>query len=110
MKKLILIVTVFSLFLSGCTGVKSTSSGLENEAFLEFIGDPDNYKNGVDVVINDNPNFTANVYKDHKKRPKGIVYAIPTGKHLISISYENNVIYKKQIFVSAQETKKIMLP
>jgi hypothetical protein len=26
------------------------------------------------------------------------------------VFYNNNVIFKKQIFVSAQETKKIMLP
>lgn len=110
MKKLILILSLLALSFSGCTGIKSTSSGLENEAFLEFIGDPDSYKNGVDVSIDDNSNFTANVNKDHKKRPKGTVYAIPTGKHILSVSYGNNVIYKKQIFVSAQETKKIMLP
>jgi hypothetical protein len=29
---------------------------------------------------------------------------------MITVSYNNNVIFKKQIFVSAQETKKIMLP
>jgi hypothetical protein len=29
---------------------------------------------------------------------------------MVTVTYNNNVIFKKQIFVSAQETKKIMLP
>jgi len=38
------------------------------------------------------------------------VYAISTGKHVISVYYNDKVIYQKQIFISAQETKKVLLP
>lgn len=110
MKKIFFVIAICLIFLTGCTGVKTLSTGLENESFLEFIGNPSNYTGGVVVNIDDKSTFTADVNKDHADRPKGKVYAISTGKHTITVSYNNNVIFKKQIFVSAQETKKIMLP
>jgi hypothetical protein len=112
MMKKILFAAITGLFLlSGCTGVRTLSTGLENEAFLEFIGTPSKYFDGVVVVtVDDNNSFLASVKKDHNKRPKGKVYAISTGKHTVSVSYDNQVIYQKQIFISAQETKKIILP
>jgi hypothetical protein len=110
MKNILCIIAIGLILLTSCTGVKTLSTGLENETFLEFIGKPGNYNGGVDVNIDDKTTFKAEVNKDHADRPKGKVYAISTGKHVITVSYNNNVIFKKQIFVSAQETKKIMLP
>jgi len=110
MKKIILAFTIGLMFLTSCTGVKTLSTGLENETYLEFIGKPVDYKGGVDVNIDDKSTFKADVNKDHANRPKGKVYAISTGTHIITVSYNNIVIFKKKIFVSAQETKKIILP
>lgn len=110
MKKIFHVTALGILLLGGCTGVKTSSSGLENEAFLEFVGKPSSYTNGVDVNIDDKTTFKAEVNKDHADRPKGNVYAIATGTHVVTVSYNKNVIFKKQIFVSAQETKKIILP
>ena len=110
MKKILFITAIGLMFLTNCTGVKTLSTGLENESFLEFIGQPSKYIGGIDVILDEKSNFKADVKKDHANRPKGKVYAITTGTHLISVSYNNNIIFKKQIFVSAQETKKIMLP
>jgi len=110
MKKIFFALSIGLLFLSACTGVKTLSTGLENEAFLEFIGTPKNYSGGVDVTIDDNTNFKAEVNKDHADRPKGKVYAISTGTHVVSVSYNSSVIFKKQIFIGAQETKKIIIP
>jgi len=110
MKKTISILAIGLVLLTGCTGVKTVSTGLENESFIEFLGNPTSYSGGVNVVIDDKINFIAEVGNDHASRVKGKIYAIPTGKHIISISYKNNLIVKKQIFVSAQETKKIVLP
>jgi sugar lactone lactonase YvrE len=107
--KLIMTISIGLLILSGCTGVKTLSTGLENESFLEFVGNPNNYSNGVTVTVDGTTTFVASVNKDHADRPKGEVYAISTGKHTITVSYENQVIYSKQIFVSAQETKRILL-
>ena len=110
MKKILFAITIGLIFLTACTGVRTVSTGLENESFLEFIGTPGDYSEGVDVNIDDQSTFKAEVNKDHADRPKGKVYAISTGTHVVTVSYINNVIYKKQIFVSAQETKKIILP
>lgn len=110
MKKILFVIATSLLFITGCTGVKTVTSGLENESFLEFIGNPDSYKGGVDVNIDDKSTFKAEVNKDYANRPKGKVYAISTGTHVVTVTYNNVVIFKKKIFVSAQETKKIMLP
>ena len=110
MKNTIYALAVGLIFLSACTGLKTTTSGLESEAFLEFIGAPSNYNGGVDVNLDDKNTFTAEVNKDHADRPKGKVYAITTGKHSLTVSYKSKVLFKKQIFVSSQETRKIMLP
>lgn len=110
MKKILFIIAIGLTFITGCTGVKTLSTGLENESFLEFIGNSSDYNGGVDVNIDDKTSFKAEVNKDHADRPKGSVYAISTGKHIVTVSFNNNVIFKKQIFISAQETKKIMLP
>lgn len=108
MKKLLLL---FSVILAvGCTGVKTTTSGLENEAFLVFLGTPENYDSGVEVNIDGKTTFSAEVQKKHNDRPKGKVYAISPGQHLVSVSHNNEIIYQKRIFVSTQETKKITLP
>jgi hypothetical protein len=110
MKKIIFSICTVVMFVTSCTGVKSTSTGLENEAFLEFIGTPRKYKGGVDIKLDDKISFKGLVNKDHADRPKGKVYAISTGTHSITVSYNTKVIFKKQIFVSSQETKKIILP
>ena len=119
MKKLIFLFIASLLIFSGCKvgeGTISTSRGLENESFLEFVGTAKNYKGGVDVNIDDKTTFKAKVHNQHegdyfpkKDRFKGEVYAIPTGTHTVTVSYNGNVIYKKQIFVSAQENVKIVL-
>ncbi|MEA3448545.1 MAG: hypothetical protein U9Q98_08890 [Bacteroidota bacterium] len=110
MKKLLIIFTIGLFFLSGCTGVKTVSKGLENKSFIEFIGKPGNYPGGVDVTIDETKNFKAEVHKPGIKRPKGNIYAIATGKHVLTVKYNNEIIYNKQIFVSSQETKQISLP
>jgi len=110
MKKLLYILAIGLLIITGCTGVKTVTKGLENDSFLEFIGKPSNYSGGIDVIIDDTTTFKAEVNKANIKRPKGSVYAISTGKHVVTVKYNNETIYSKQIFVSAQETKQIVLP
>ena len=110
MKKLLTVFAIGLILLSSCGGIKSTSKGLENESFLEFLGNPSIYKGGVSVALDDKTTFTAEVFKDKTRRMKGQVYAISTGKHNISVSYNGKVLIKKQIFVAAQETKEIVLP
>jgi hypothetical protein len=119
MKKLFLLIAGI-LALTSCKvgeGSLSTARGLENDAFLEFVGTSSKYKGGVDVNIDDKNTFKAKVHNESEgnallpksDRFKGEVYAISTGTHTVTVSYNGNVIYRKQIFVSAQETKKVIL-
>ncbi len=110
MKKILFVLIIGVLTFANCTGVRTMSSGLENESFLEFVGNPRNYSGGVDVVIDDAKTFKAEVKKENANRLKGNIYAISTGTHTVVVSYNGNVIYQKQVFVSSQETKKIVLP
>ena len=95
---------------TACTGVKTTTSGLEDQAFLEFVGDTKKYNGKVEVIIGERQPFYAKVSKDSQTKQKGQVYAVPTGKHVVDVKFNGVQVYKKQVFVSAQETKRIMLP
>lgn len=109
MKSLIYLLTIGFLLITSCTGVKTVTKGLESESFIELIDSQGKYRNGVDVTIDETITFKAKVNKANVKRPKGNVYAISTGKHIVTVKYNNAIIYSKQIFVSAQETKQIEL-
>lgn len=110
MKNRLIIGLLVLLPILACTGVKTRSGGLENEAYLVFIGKPADYKEGIQVELTDTKAFTAEVTTDESAQPKGKVYAIKPGKHLITVRYQRKVVYSQQIFVSVQETKKIYLP
>ena len=110
MKQILFLIAIGLILLTGCTGVKTLSTGLENDSFLVFIGNPSNYPSGIEVDIDNKIVFNAEVNTGNLISSKGTVYAISAGKHILTVSHNNNVIYKKQIFVSAQETKKIILP
>jgi hypothetical protein len=105
-----LFIAISLIILTSCGGIKTSSSGLEKESYLEFIGNPHQYAGGVEVSVDNKSTFIAEVFNAKTKRVKGKVYAISTGQHQVSVTYKNNVILKKQIFISTQETKKIVLP
>jgi len=109
MKKLIPIFAVVLILVSSCTGLKSTTRGIENESYIEIYGDLSKYDKGVLVQVDESTPFVAQVTKPHPDRPKGITYAISPGKHIVSVSFNNVVVYKKQVFLSSQETLKIDL-
>jgi hypothetical protein len=106
MKKIILLLITIALVLTSC-GSLSIARGLENDAFLEFVGTVPEYRDGVDVNIDGISYFKARVY--NVDNLEGDVYAISAGKHTVTVSYNGIVIYKKKIFVSSQETKRIIL-
>ena len=109
MKTLTYLLLASFIILTSCGGIKTKTMGLENEAFLEFVGTINLYSGGVDVSIDNKINFKAIVIKDKVAYMKGEVYAISTGAHILKVSYKGEVLYEKQIFIAAQETKKIVL-
>jgi len=109
MKKLIPIFVVVLILVSSCTGIKSTTRGLENESFIEIFGNTSKYDKGVMVQVDDTQPFIAQVNKPNPDRPKGTTYAISPGKHVVSVTFSGVVVYRKQVFISSQETLKIDL-
>ena len=113
----ILFLVTLGFLLNGCTGVKSTVGGMDNESFLSFYSSNSNISN-VDVNLQqkgNNINFTAKVNKmrrnstNFQKRPNGQVYSITPGLQEIRVTHNGKLIYSKKIFISSQETKIIKL-
>lgn len=116
MKKISFILLIFAFIIHSCTGVKSTVVGLDNESFLAFYSSNENIINSkVEVMIENNNSFTVEVNKirrnstNFEKRPKGKIYSIKPGKNDIMITSNGEMIYRKRIFISNQETKIIKL-
>ena len=111
MKKLLnLFALAIIVAVIACKGVKTLSTGLDNQSYLVFIKTAGDYPNGVEVTVDDKNTFTAKVNTVQFKPSRDNVYALASGKHTVSVKSDGAVIYKQEIFVSTQETKKITLP
>ena len=110
-------LVALGFLLNGCTGVKSTVGGFDNESFLSFYSSNSAIKH-IDVNLeqkDSNTTFSAEVNKmrrnstNFQKRPNGKVYSINPGSHEIRVMHNKKIIYSKKIFISNQETKIIKL-
>ena len=110
MKLTLYFFTSLLFLITSCTGVQTTVKGLENQAFIEVIGDQGKYTGGVTVIIDDNTTFMATINKHNNKRPKGNKYAITTGTHKIVVKYLDEILYSQTVFLASQETRQIILP
>lgn len=109
--KLKLFVTIsFLFFLASCGGYPiAQSSGKEDVGFLMFIK-PQGHKK-VNVTIDGKTHFQAKSVRQKQMYRKGMQYSVKTGRRKIKVtSSEGNLIYEKEIFVSPQEIKQILLP
>ena len=87
-------------------------SGKEDIAYLVFVGPKQTYGNGskpVQVDV-DGTKFDAKVVKPKTANRKGTQYGVATGRRNISVTFNGQTIYQKQLFLSSQETKIINLP
>ncbi|TVQ79991.1 MAG: hypothetical protein EA358_02725 [Flavobacteriales bacterium] len=110
MSGLVLMGIAIILSLNSCTGMKATVSGLESEGYLEFVSSTTKYKDRVEVIVGERSPFYAKVFQDKPNRTKTERYAIPPGNHEVRVRYQGMEIYRKNVFLGAQETRKIMLP
>jgi len=112
MKKIILLGFFLACICIGCSvGNVSQSGGLDNLSYLQFVrGGSNNYRGGVEVVVDNNPTFIAKVDKLKPLRVKGNTYVIKSGSRSITVSYKGEVLYNKTIMIGSQETKQIVLP
>ena len=87
-------------------------SGKEDMAYLVFVGPRQTYGNGsklVQVDVDGNK-FDAKVVKPKTANRKGTQYGVATGRKNVTVRFEGQTIYQKQLFLSSQETKIITLP
>lgn len=101
---------ILLLLLTGCKAPVAQQSGKEDIAYLLFIS-PDKYAGEeVTVTIDGQSVFQAKVVKEKKAKRHGTQYGIKTGPRKIKVTHEGQVIYQKQLFISTQEVKQIILP
>lgn len=113
MKKIFLLCTV-CLALVGCKTQfpVAQETGKADMAYLLFVGtNKDDYRDKtVEVTIDDNAPFTANVVWQKRASRRGTQYGIGTGNCNLKVTCNGKVVYEKKVFLSAQETKQIILP
>ena len=109
MKSILLYISILIIGTSSCTGLKSSTSSFENEGYIEVVKNS-RYRQCVLQIDDMMPIKVKFIRDQYASRPKGKTYAVATGKHEIKIFIRDQLILKKQIFIGAQETRKIILP
>ena len=112
--KILLLTMAIASILVGCKSSfpVAQQSGKEDMAYLVFVGPRQIYGNGskpVQVDV-DGKQFDAKVVKPKTANRKGIQYGVATGRRNVTVKFNGQIIYQKQLFLSSQETKIITLP
>lgn len=115
MKTRVLLFMVFvASMLIGCKSnfPVAQQSGKEDMSYLVFVGPRQTYGNGSKFVqVNvDGKQFDAKVVKPKTANRKGTQYGVAPGRRNITVKFNGQTIYQKQLFLSSQETKIITLP
>lgn len=112
--KILLLTMVIASILVSCKSSfpVAQQSGKEDMAYLVFVGPRQTYGNGsmpVQVDV-DGKQFDAKVVKPKTANRKGVQYGVATGRRNVTVKFNGQIIYQKQLFLSSQETKIITLP
>lgn len=112
--KILITLFAFVCLLVGCKSSfpVAQQSGKEDMAYLVFVGPKDTYGNGSKLVQVDvdGTQFDAKVVKPKTANRKGTQYGVSTGRKNVTVKFNGNTVYSKQLFLSSQETKIITLP
>lgn len=110
MKRLILFL--IPLLLAGCKAnfPVAQEGGKEDIAYLLFVSSQENKNATIDVVLDNETPFEARVVSKKKSNRRGTQYSVRTGARSIKVFRNGTVLYQKQIFLSPQEVKQIILP
>lgn len=99
-----------SVLWSCKTGVYASQYGKEDMAYISIMSSTYSGKT-VEVVVDGTTTFHVKVVKmkqDAEKRT-GDLYGIRTGKRHVIVKYKGTILYEKDIFVSSQQSKNIIL-
>ncbi|MCF0191006.1 MAG: hypothetical protein HUJ96_07060 [Marinilabiliaceae bacterium] len=109
MNKVLLLLSCLVTFCSCAKYPVERATGLDNQAYILFIGGELVGSDEVRVTL-DEKVFPAKAIKAKKSDTKGITYAVQTGKRKLKVEHKGVVVYEKVVYLSNQETKKIELP
>lgn len=110
MKQLLFaIITVLTFSGCGKHMYSTMSSGKENQSFIIVLRQDQTYPSGVTVIVDNNEYPVDKVFKMKFQRKARPVVITP-GKHSIKVLFDGKELYKDEIFIGLQETKKIVLP
>ncbi|MBQ3945860.1 MAG: hypothetical protein II670_09690 [Alphaproteobacteria bacterium] len=113
-KRILFTLLIVASLLVGCKSSfpVAQQTGKEDMAYLVFVGPRQTYGNGSKLVQVDvdGTKFDAKVVKPKVANRKGTQYGVATGNRHVTVMFNGNTIYSKQLFLSSQETKVITLP
>ena len=112
--KALFLTVLAALLLVGCKSnyPVAQQTGKEDISYLFFVGPKETYCDGqfpVQVKVDDTQ-FDAKVVKPKTANRKGTQYGVATGRRNVTVKFNGQTIYQKQLFLSTQETKIINLP
>ena len=112
MKTKTLIFLGIALLLAACKAnyPVTQQSGKEDMAFLLFVSPGEYGGKTVQVMVDELEPFEARVVKAVKSNRRGTQYGIAMGRRELKVVYQGKTIYQKEIFVSSQDVKQIVLP
>ncbi len=111
MKKILFLISL-PLLLAGCRAhlPVAQQGGKENMAYLLFVSDKTYAGQTVQVSLDENTTFDAQVVKQRKAARRGTQYGVGTGVRRMKVMSGGRVIYQKNLYLSSQEVKQIVLP
>ena len=115
MRKILSAILFLCLLFTSCAKYPvETTTGKADVAFLLFISQEGEYaKKNVTVCIDGKTTFTVQPIKAErgKQKLKGTQYEVATGRRKVVVTNANgDVIYSRELILSTQDTKQIILP
>lgn len=101
-----------AVFMTGCRAnyPVAQQSGKEDVAFLLLVSQK-NYINEELTVKIDDTEFEAKAVSAKKSNRRGKAYTVATGRRKLTVTdKQGQTLYKREVMLSTQETKQIMLP
>ncbi len=107
MKNILLITFVF--MLSACSAGYSSSTQVDDKAYLQLAGD---FSNTVLIIDDQQPimldSGEVNTFKLNGE--KVAKFDLPTGSHTVEVLRNNTTVVKRKIYVSNGNTFEVRIP
>ena len=110
--KHIVCLCVCAFLMTACGAVASTSGGLADEAYVVLSSTGTYAGSSVDLYLDNQDAIPVKVSRDGNMAVrKGLRVAVKPGKHRVVVrDRRGGLLFDRQIFVSTQNTKTIVLP